>query len=175
MKKATAGILAVMVCGALAAGALASCSGGSSSAAASSAAGSASASTAASSESTTASASSAAASSGSAEASSSDGLLAVDGATIKEVSVDMVGDTPNLMVIFANNSDKDVEIDCGKFEVKKDDGTVVNFTNSKKTIGANKPYVQWAFTTKAGSLKAGDKVTISFDGTNLGTYEVTEF
>lgn len=86
----------------------------------------------------------------------------------------MVGDTPNLLVIFSNPTDKDVEFDCSKFEVKLEDGTVVNFTNSTKTIPANKSYVQWAFTAKPGSIKAGDKVTISYDGTSLGTFEVAE-
>ena len=86
----------------------------------------------------------------------------------------MVGDTPNLMVVFSNNTDNPVEIDCGKFEVKKDDGSVINFTNSKKTIDAKRPYAQWAFTAKPGSLSAGDIVTISYDGTSLGTFEVTK-
>jgi len=87
----------------------------------------------------------------------------------------MVGDTPNFMVIFSNPIDKDVEVDCGKFEVKLEDGTVVDFGKSKKTISANQPYTQWAFTAKPGSMKAGDKATISYDGAELGTYEVTEF
>ena len=87
----------------------------------------------------------------------------------------MVGDTPNLMVIFSNPTDNDVEVDCGKFEVKKEDGTTVDFTKSKKTIKANQSYTQWAFTAKPGSMKSGDKVAVSYDGTDLGTYEVTEF
>lgn len=100
-------------------------------------------------------------------------VTTIDGVDIKEIGVDMVGETPNLMIIFSNNTDKDVNIDCGKFEVKKADGTVVNFGKSTKTIKANQPYTQWAFTAKSGSLSKGDMVEISFDGTPLGTFEVT--
>ena len=123
-----------------------------------------------------ASASSASASASSSAASSAaSGVAEIDGVIIKEVGVDMVGETPNLMVVFLNPTDKDVEVDCSKFEVKKADGTVVNFTKSKKTIDANQSYTQWAFTAKSGTLQKGDKVAISFDGQPLGEYEVTEF
>ena len=162
MKKTTAGFLAVTVCGALAVGVLAGCSGSASSSAAAS---SASVSTSVPSASVESSATSSAAR----------GLTEIDGVIVKEIGVEMVGDTPNLMVVFSNPTDKDVEVDCGKFEVRKEDGAVVDFGKSKKTINANQPYAQWAFTAKADSLKKGDKVIVSYDGKELGAFEVTEF
>ena len=110
-----------------------------------------------------------------ASSSTASGVVEIDGVVVKEIGVDMVGETPNLMVIFSNPTDKDVEVDCAQFEVKKADGTVVDFGKSKKTISANQSYTQWAFTAKSGTLQKGDKVSISFDGKPLGEYEVTEF
>ena len=59
--------------------------------------------------------------------------------------------------------------------MRKEDGTVVDFGKSKKTINASQCYAQWGFTAKADSLKKGDKVIVSYDGKELGTFEVTEF
>ena len=52
---------------------------------------------------------------------------------------------------------------------------MVDFGKSKKTINASQSYAQWGFTAKADSLKKGDKVIVSYDGKELGTFEVTEF
>lgn len=88
--------------------------------------------------------------------------------------MDLVGDTPNLMMIFSNPTDKDVDVDLSKFQVKVNDTDEVSFHLTSKTIGANKSYVQWAFTAKPGSIKAGDSVSIYYDGKLVGTYEATQ-
>ena len=41
-------------------------------------------------------------------------------------------------------------------------------------ILSNQSYTQWAFTAKSGTMKAGDKADVSYDGTSLGTFEVTK-
>lgn len=180
-------VLAVVVFGALmAALALAGCGGSASSSAASasasavassaaassSAAATTSASAASASASTTASASAASASAASA---SGNALVTVDGVDVKSVAVEMVGDTPNLQLVFANNTDKDVEFDLSKFRVMLDDKDEVNFHLTKTTIKANTPYLQSAQTASPNSMKVGDSATIYYDGTPLGTYEVGEF
>lgn len=169
MKKAA--FAAVMICALLAVAALAGCGGGSaSSSAASSASGSASAS--ASSASASASASDATAS---ASASSSGSVMEIDGVTVKDLRFEMVGDTPNLMLVFSNPTDQAVDVDLSKFQIKVDDKDEVSFQLTSKTIDANKPYAQWAFTAKPGSMKVGDNVTVYYDGKLVGTYKVTEF
>ena len=159
MNKARASVLAVLVCAVLAVAALAGCGGSSSSSASASVSASSSA----------ASSASASASSASAEG------FTIDGVIIKDISLDMVGETPNLSIVFSNPTDKAVDVDCSKFVVTKDDGTVVDFGKSTKTIDANQKYMQWAFTAKSGSLQEGDRADISYDGTSLGTFEVTKF
>lgn len=86
----------------------------------------------------------------------------------------MVGDTPNLQMVFSNNTSSDVEVDLSKFKVVKPDGEELSFHLAKKVVKANTPYAQNAFTASPGSLKAGDKVTLSYDGQPLGEYEVGE-
>jgi hypothetical protein len=79
------------------------------------------------------------------------------------------------MIIFSNTTDKDVDVDLSKFQAKVDDADEVSFHLTSKTIKANTPYAQNAFTASAGTMKAGDKVYLYYDGTPVGTYEVTEF
>lgn len=121
-----------------------------------------------------ASASAASTSAASASQASSDGVLTIDGVIVKDIGFDMVGDTPNFMVIFSNPTDKDVEVDLSKFQIKVDDKDEVSFHLTSKTIDANRNYAQWAFTAKPGSMKAGDSVTVYYDGNLVGTYEVNE-
>ena len=184
MRRSTVFVMAVALCAALCAVALAGCGGGASSSTASSAPSSSAASDASASsmaESAAAAstlASTAAASSvpaSSSATSSSGALINIDGVDVKKVELEMVGSTPNLQVVFSNSTDKPIEVDCGKFEVKLADGTVVDFAGSTKTIDANQPYTQWAFTAKADTMKAGDKATVSYGGTELGEFEVGEF
>lgn len=158
MKKLT--IVAAMAGAILAVAALAGCGGGSAS---SSASASASASTFVS---TSASASS---------SSASGAVLEIDGVIVKDIGVDMVGDTPNLMIIFSNPTNQDVDVDLSKFQVKVDDKDEVSFHLTSKTIKANQSYAQNAFTASPGSMKVGDSVTIYYDGKLVGTYKVTEF
>ena len=101
--------------------------------------------------------------------------MEIDGVTVKDLGLEMVGDTPNLMIVFSNPTDQAVDVDLSKFQIKVDDKDEVNFHLTSKTIDANKPYAQWAFTAKPGSMKVGDSVTVYYDGKQIGTYKVTEF
>ena len=171
MKKGLAGFVAIVFCIAMAA-VLAGCGGSSSSSSASSAASSA---TASASGSASASAAESASGSASSSTSSNGALLTKDGVDVTKVAVEMVGDTPNLQLVLANNTDTDVEFDLSQFQVMLDDKDEINFHLSKTTVKANTPRMQLADTASPGSLKVGDSVTIYYAGTPLGTFEVGEF
>ncbi len=113
--------------------------------------------------------------SASSSASSSGSVMEIDGVTVKDLRFEMVGDMPNLMIVFSNPTDQAVDVDLSKFQIKVDDKDEVSFHLTSKTIDANKPYAQWAFTAKPGSMKVGDSVTVYYDGKQIGTYKVTEF
>ena len=87
----------------------------------------------------------------------------------------MLGDTPNLQMTLANNTDRDIELDMSKFQVTLEDGTPIDFHLTKKTIPANTPYAQNAFTASEGSLKVGDSVKVTYGEHDLGVYSVSEF
>jgi hypothetical protein len=94
---------------------------------------------------------------------------------VNSVAIEMVGDTPNLQLVFSNKTDNDVEFDLSPFRVLKDDKDEINFHLTKTTIKANTPYLQRAETASPGSMKVGDKATIYYGETLLGTFEVGEF
>ena len=106
---------------------------------------------------------------------SSDAVFSVDGVDVKSVSIEMVGETPNFMVVLANTNDADADFDCTKFVLKNADGDVLKADTSIKTLTANQQYSQSAFTMDEGSLKVGDKVEVYFDSTLVDTVTVTEF
>ena len=98
-----------------------------------------------------------------------------DGVEINDVAIDLVGSTFNFSVIFANNTDKEHEFDCRKFDLKFN-GKSLGAMLSTKTFPANQSYIQWAFPmSDTGDLKVGDKVDVYYDSTLLKTVEVTEF
>ena len=101
-----------------------------------------------------------------------------DGVIIKSVSLEIVGgDTPNLMTVFSNTTDKDVQFDVGQFCVETSDGTKIRLLEGETTLSANTPYIQQAHTSFEDGLnvKVGDTVKIYCGDALLVTTEVTEF
>ena len=181
MRKNRVLAVAVLMCAAMVLVALVGCGGNSSSSATSSSASSGSASASgASSASATASAGSASTSASTTAATSSDrdgegSLINIDGVDVTKISFEMVGDTPNFMVVFSNKTDKDVDVDLTPFKIKVVDGDEVSFHLTHKEVKANTPYSQNAFTASANTMKVGDKVSVFYGDTDLGVFEVAEF
>lgn len=99
------------------------------------------------------------------------------GVILKSVAVEFVGDTLNLQVVMANETNDNKEFDCSKFSIKTQSGDVlkVNAT-SKKTINANSNYNQYAFTVEdEGKVSVNNIVYVYYDTTSLGPVEVTKF
>ena len=163
-------IIAIMACAVMALAVLAACgnnggSGASSGAGASSAAPDAAA--------TSAPADGAGA--GNAAGGASGALVSTDGVEVIGIAFEMVGETPNFQIELANSTDKDAEFDLSKFKIMLNDAEEVNFHLTSTTVKANTPRLQRAETASAGTLKVGDTVTVYYDGTPIGTYEVGEF
>ncbi|MBQ9002931.1 MAG: hypothetical protein IJ087_13855 [Eggerthellaceae bacterium] len=154
MRKTAVLFTVVMLCAVMSAAALVGCGGGAASSSA-------------------ASTSSASASS---SASKSSGVITtIDGVDVKDISFDMVGDTPNFMIIFSNTTDNDIEVDLSKFKIMVNDTDEVSFHLTTKTVAANTKHAQNAFTASANSMKVGDEVYVYYNGELVGTYEVQEF
>ncbi len=98
-----------------------------------------------------------------------------DGVRLRELSVDMVGSTPNFIVILANENDRDIELDLSKFTLKKDDGTELKIRGGTKTLDANQSYTQWAIPVTEGEVNVGDKVSIFYGEELIVIAEVTDF
>lgn len=101
-----------------------------------------------------------------------DAVYKINGTTVKEVGVDMVGSTPNFLVIFDNSNNSQVEFDCANFKLEFSDGTTVQPSKSKKTLAANQSYIQWAFTFSKSGLKAGDWVTVYYGSDAIDVVQV---
>ena len=110
------------------------------------------------------------------ESESESGANATDSSDVEinSVSAEYVGDTLNLMVIFANNTDEEKELDCSLFAIKKDNN-IYNTNAGNKQFPANTSYAQWAFTVEAPTIKVGDKVEILYNNELIDTVEVTKF
>ena len=169
MKKGTILLIAALLCAAMSMVALTGCGGGGGGDKAATEA------TEATEAADTAATEAADAGAAAAGATSQGALLTVDGADLNDLSVDMVGDTPNLMMIFANNTDQDVTFDLSPIKVLVDDKDEVSFHLTSKTIEANTPYLQCADTASPGSMKVGDQAYVYYGDTLLGVFEVTEF
>ncbi len=111
------------------------------------------------------------------DSSGSEALLTVNGAEIKSVELRMVGETPNLSVVFANNTDKDVTLQAGEFSVKTADGKSYSLFESDTVLEAGNPYIQHAYTAFKDDLnvKEGDTVEIYYGDTLLDKGAVTTF
>ena len=113
--------------------------------------------------------------SGKIETDSDGNIYLEDGVRLRDISVDMVGSTPNFMVILANENDNAVEFDCSKFELKKADGSVLKTTAGAKTLDADQSYIQWAFPVTDGEAAVGDEISIYYGGALVAEVTVTEF
>ena len=104
-------------------------------------------------------------------------LTTVNGIDITEIEVNIVGKsgTPNLSVVFANNTNEDKEFDCSKFSIHYGDGEEANIIFGKRTIEANKPRMQVAMQFDAEGLKVGDKVEVYYDGKKIIETEAVKF
>lgn len=103
-------------------------------------------------------------------------LYTVNGVDITKATVEMVGDTPNLQIVFSNTTDKDIEVDFSKLTVKLSDGTEIGNLGLTRTIEANTPYSQHAITIEQKyGVELGDKVEIYYGDDLINTVEVTEF
>lgn len=102
-------------------------------------------------------------------------LYTVNGVDITFASVEMVGETPNLMLIFANNTDEDIEVDFSKLAVKLSDGTEIGNFGLMRTMEANRPRIQHAITIEQKyGIKTGDTVEIYYGDDKIAVSEVTE-
>ena len=104
-------------------------------------------------------------------------LLEIDGAELRSASLELVGETPNLMLVFANNTDKEVKLESADFSVETSDGTKTPLFEGEITLDANKSRIQMAKTAFKDDLniKVGDTVKIYYGDTLLTTGEVTSF
>ena len=103
-------------------------------------------------------------------------LYTINGVDVTKAEVEMVGETPNLQIIFSNSTDKDVDLDFSQLTVKLSDGTVVGNLGLTRTIEANKTYSQHAITIEQKyGIKLGDKVEIYYGDDLINTSEVKEF
>ena len=104
------------------------------------------------------------------------GLYEENGVVLNDVGIELLGDTPNLMLKFENTSDKEEEFDFSKFEIKTEDGTVFKIMDGARTFKAKQPYSQHAVTFKDdGKLQVGDLVEIYYDGQLVDSITVEEF
>ena len=103
-------------------------------------------------------------------------LYSIDGVDIVKAEVEMVGETPNLQIVFSNKTDKDIDVDFAKLIVKLSDGTEIGSFGEKQAIKANTPYNQHAMTIEQKyGIKLGDKVEIYYGDDLINTSEVKEF
>ena len=103
-------------------------------------------------------------------------LYTINGVDVIKAEVEMVGETPNLQIIFSNSTDKDVDLDFSQLTVKLSDGTVVGNLGLTRTIEANKTYSQHAITIEQKyGIKLGDKVEIYYGDDLINASEVKEF
>ena len=98
-----------------------------------------------------------------------------DGVRIREISVDMVGSTPNFVLIVANDNDAETELDCSKFVLKKADGTELKTNAGVKTLAASQSYAQFAFPVIDGEAEAGDVISVYYGDELIEEVTVTEF
>lgn len=101
----------------------------------------------------------------------------INGVEIKSISLEMVGETPNLQVVFANNTNAAIKVDLSKFAIKTSDGVVHRLLSLETEIAANTSRAQNAFTGFSDNLsvKIGDAVEIYYGDDLIKATEVEEF
>ena len=101
----------------------------------------------------------------------------INGVEVKSISLVMVGETPNLQVVFANSTAAAIKVDLSKFAIKTSDGVVHRLLSLETEIAANTSRAQNAFTGFSDdlSVKVGDAVEIYYGDDLIKATEVTEF
>jgi len=103
-------------------------------------------------------------------------LYNINGVEVVKAAVEMVGETPNLQIVFANNTDEAIKFDISPLHIKTASGEEFYVGGLEKEIEANRPYAQNAMTFMHNpDLKIGDKVDICYGDDLIASVEVTEF
>jgi len=82
-------------------------------------------------------------------------LYTINGVDVTKAEVEMIGETPNLQIIFSNSTDKDVDLDFSQLTVKLSDGTEVGNAVWVLRRGASAASLPWATDVIATQWLAG--------------------
>jgi len=101
----------------------------------------------------------------------------INGVEVKSISLVMVGSTPNLQVVFANNTAAPIKVDLSKFAIKTSDGVVHRLLSLETEIAANTSRAQNTFTGFSDNLSVsvGDAVEIYYGDDLIKATAVEEF
>lgn len=101
----------------------------------------------------------------------------INGVEVKSISLVMVGSTPNLQVVSANNTAAPIKVDLSKFAIKTSDGVVHRLLSLETEIAANTSRAQNAFTGFSDNLSVqiGDAVEIYYGDDLIKATAVEEF
>ena len=103
-------------------------------------------------------------------------LYNINGVEVTAATVEMVGETPNLQITFANNTDEAIKCDISPLHIKTESGEEFYVGGLEKEIAANTPHAQNAMTfMNDPGVKLGDKVDICYGDDIIASVEVTEF
>ena len=103
-----------------------------------------------------------------------DSIYSSDGVDIDSIGVEVINGTPTFKVIFSNNNGVNMEYDCSLFELSFEDGAIIAPASGTKTLAANESDIQLAFGFEKDDLKAGDKVSVLYNGIAIGDVEIIE-
>ena len=103
-------------------------------------------------------------------------LYSKDGVEIKSVSVIVIDEKAyNFSVVAANSNDSVVNFDFSKFELKDVNGNVIPTNAEIHSLGANQPYVHFAFRMEVtGDLNIGDVISVYYDSEFIAEVIVSE-
>ena len=103
-------------------------------------------------------------------------LYNINGVEVTAATVEMVGETPNLQITFANNTDEAIKFDISPLNIKTESGEKFYVGGLEKEIAANTPHAKNAITfMNDPGVKIGDKVDICYGDDVIASVEVTEF
>lgn len=101
-------------------------------------------------------------------------IYSSDGVDIDAIGVEIKNGNPTLQVVFSNNNGVDMEYDCSLFELSFEDESIIAPAAETEKLTANKSNIQLEFSFEKDGLKAGDKVSVLYDGDLIGDVEVVE-
>ena len=109
-----------------------------------------------------------------------DKVYSENGVDVLSVHAELVGETLNLQVVFSNTNSAEASFDCSKFSIRQFSVTgetaVYKVNATSKTLAANQPYAQYAFTVDdGGAVKEGDDVLIYYGENAIDAVVVTTF